>query len=193
MWPQHQPNQYRNQFNSHPRPAGNNFFEPQRDLPIPEQKKALFEGAMEAEKEKIIEQQKNTDKLNKLLSQSGKTLLKIRSVFPFDFFPSELSIDMNKVSCIERTFFYSERQQSITISDISDVYVDMALLFATIKIVDKFFDKNAVTVRKLKKHEALLAKGIIQGLIVANRQEIDLSKIEDVHLTEKLKQLGENK
>ncbi len=135
----------------------------------------------------VIEDSQRLDDLVK----GNRVLYKINSVFPFDFFPDKIIVDPIKINVVFKEFFSSERVHGIYIRNISDVYVDTGPFFATLKIIDQGIVENTVIVNYLKKKEALKAREIIQGLIVANRHGIDVSAIDDTDLVNKLVSLGE--
>lgn len=133
---------------------------------------------------------KQEAKFFSLLRQSDSCLYTIHSVFPFDFFPDDISIEQNQVNVVNRTFFLCSHIQSIPITNVSDVFVESGPFFSTIRIVDKSYIENSVTVKFLKKSEALHARKIIQGLIVAINQHIDMSQVPDSAVREHVHNIG---
>lgn len=118
--------------------------------------------------------------LARLVKKSGNTLLAVSSVFPFDIFPDVITIDENKVNVIHRNSWFSENVHSALIEDISEVTVEKNFFLATLKISDSNnvrFPMELV-IRKLRVKDALLARKLIEGLILVHRQRIDLSKID---------------
>lgn len=132
----------------------------------------------------------NTQKFEALVDKSHTVMLKIASVFPFDLFPDDVTIDVNQVNIIIREFFFSERRHSVYINNISDVFVDAGLFFGTLNIVDKGFVENTISIKYLWHRDAKKARRIIQGLVVAEKQGIDVCKIDDEHLVDKIEELG---
>src|SRR5258708_7965897 len=90
----------------------------------------------------IKEQSANFEKL---IKKSDRVLLKIKSVFPFEFFPDSIVIDESKVSIIHRIFFWTAAIQSIPIQHVQDVEVDTSILFATLKILPAGFSVVSMT------------------------------------------------
>jgi hypothetical protein len=141
-------------------------------------------------KEALKEEAVNQQKLDFLVEQSQKILFQTKGEFPFDFFPDTLTIEPNQIHVTTRAFFKSARVHSIALKDISDVFIETAPMYATLKIIDRNFIENQVIVPFLKKENAVKAQRIIQGLIVAEREGVDLSKVLDDSLVEKLETLG---
>lgn len=135
--------------------------------------------------EKTMEQ-----KFEDLVDRSKKVLYKLQSVKPMDPFPDIVEIDVSQVHITFTSFFRSKRLHSIAIKDISDVFVETSYFFATLKIVDRNFIENEVSVPYLKREEAIKAKKIVQGLMIGDREKIDFSQIHDGDLAKKLEELG---
>lgn len=131
-------------------------------------------------------------KFDNLVNRSQQTLYEIKSVFPFDFFPNTLTIDIDKITVKFKQFFSSVEIRSINISNISQVYVDSGPLFATMYVADQVIvdESSRMRIPYLKKDEAMKARRIIQGLIIAKKSEIDLNNINDEDMLEKVEELG---
>ncbi len=138
------------------------------------------------------EEKASTQKLDEMVEMVGKPLLQIRTVFPFVLFPNEIIIDIHKISIVYRHFFASEQIHSVLIRDISDVLVETSPFFATLKIIDIGYTDNSIDIAYLKKSEGNLARRVIQGLAMAHKNNVDLTKVERQDLVEKLESLGTN-
>lgn len=148
------------------------------------------DGQKEAFKEEIKDKAQNDQKLNKLLDKSSNVLIKLSSIWPFDFFPKHIIVDTNKITIIYREFFFSERQRSILIKNVTDIFVDLDLWFASIKLIDRSYAENILVIKYLPKADAIKARRIIQGLVVAVQNGIDLNNIQTDELLEKIEELG---
>lgn len=138
------------------------------------------------------EERDETTKLNGLVETCKNPLLQVKTVFPFVFFTNEVIIDIDKISIIFRNFFASEQIHSLLVKDISDVVVETSPFFATLKISDLAFTDTSINIDYLQKSEGQHAQKVIQGLMAAYRHGIDLTKVEQEGLLEKLKSLGTN-
>ncbi len=128
-------------------------------------------------------------KLNELLVNS-KILFKARTVFPFTFFPDEIIIDKDKISIISKSFFSSDRHQSVLVKNIADCFVDTSIIFGTLNIRDKYFEDNEIAIDYLKKKDAIYARDIICGLIICHEKEVDISEIKKADLLLYLIEIG---
>lgn len=138
-----------------------------------------------------IETKQAEEKLSNLTKQSRIVLFKCSSVFPFDFFPDEMSIEPTQVNLNKKIFFWTDRMTSVPIKNISDVIVQTGPFFASISVLDQFFKENSVEIMWLKKSDAQRARKIIQGLIVAVKENIDIARIEPRKLVKQAEELGE--
>lgn len=116
-------------------------------------------------------------KVETLLEESQKVLFRASSVFPFDFFPDVITIDECKVNIVAREFFFSEDIHSIPIEMIKDIEIESGPLFATLKIVPDGYPGHTPEVHHLRKQDAIKARRIIQGLMVASKHDVDLGNI----------------
>jgi len=123
-------------------------------------------------------------------NKGSGVIYRLNSVFPFDLFPDSIVIDHNKVSIVRRTGPFSQKIFPIALADIKTVTVYSGILFASLTLEIAGYEQNPGTVIKLNKFKAQKARKIIMGLIVANRQEIDLSKLSTKQLSRDLPKIG---
>jgi len=152
------------------------------------EKLKLNQSAMSPDKTNVA-----TQKLEDLAAKSDSVLLKVSTVWPFTFFVNHIIIDPYKVNIIFREFFWSEHIHSVMVKDILDVVVDTSIFFATLTIVDQGYIENSINITYLKRDDALKARKIIQGLVIAHRQSIDLSALKPSHIKEQAEELGKVK
>ena len=151
-------------------------------------KEAEKEGIQDAMRATVKEHRQNTFKFFGLLNKSEKMVARFKNIVPF--FRGEVVIDTAKITFIHRPFFFSERIHSISVKDISDVYVDTAPFFGTLNVVDVNFTENLVSLNWFWKRDAEKARRIITGLMAASKEQVDLKNIEDDALDEKLEEIG---
>jgi hypothetical protein len=141
-------------------------------------KKVQSEGEHDAYKDIVKEETKQHEMVENIINKSNHVLLHIKAVFPFDLFPNELIIDLTKVTFIMKEFFGSGTMEAVYIKDIADVIVETGPAFSTLRIVDISFGANKHIIHYLKRSEAFKAREIIEGLITANKEGVDLTKLE---------------
>jgi hypothetical protein len=132
-------------------------------IPIPP--RISREGITEAQKDIVKTANVNNEKFDDVVKRSRTILFKTKTVFPFDFFPSDFIIDVTKVTVVTRRFFFSGYTQSIHIKDIMDVIVESGPFFSSLSILDLgYLQQNKLYVRHMRKSDAILARQMIEGL-----------------------------
>jgi|GEM_PF-6805762 len=123
-----------------------------------------------------------------------KEIFRVKSVFPFDFFPDELVVEEARIVFRKRLGPFTKRVYSMLIKDISQSRLTTSLLFGRIMIQD-IFGENEITIDYLWKKKAYLVKGILDRLQARERRRVqgvpaeDISKIvqEETHEEEEEK------
>jgi hypothetical protein len=146
-------------------------------------------------KDKDMKKNEAEEKVDGISDRSDKLLMKLKTVFPFDFFPSTVAIDANKVIIIDKMFFASETVTSILLEEITDVVVNSNFFLAQLEITYSHHPLRPLkyAIANLKKEEALKASEIIQGLLVLRISEgIDLSKLQPEEIIKELANIGKS-
>ena len=123
---------------------------------------------------------------------SNAILMSATSVFPFDFFPTTINVETTRVTIITRQLF-SSQVHSVDIKDISSVFIETSILFASLRLVSKIFSQKELVVDRLWKKEAILLRRIIEGLRMFEKKEINISNFSKEELLTKLEELSETK
>lgn len=144
----------------------------------------------EAQKGLKVEEATNEELFEEAVNKTQKELFRCKTVFPFDFFPNEIIIDITKITVIDRSFFMTGGIQSIYLKDIYDVEVETGPFFSTLLVSDQYFSPNKLEVKYLKKKDALKSREIMSGIICAIKMGIDLTKIDSSHLESNLRELS---
>ncbi len=166
------------------------FPDKQMDEDVPISPKINQEGINAAQKEIIKDVNINNEKFEDVLKRSRTILFKTKTVFPFDFFPSDFIIDVTKVTVVTRRFFMSGYTQSIHIKDIMDVIVESGPFFSSLTILDLgYLQQNKLYVKHMKRSDAILARKLIEGLIAASKAGVDITKIPRRDLIERIPEL----
>jgi phosphorylcholine metabolism protein LicD len=140
-----------------------------------------------------VEEKKAAEKLDSLASGSARVILDVKAVFPFNFFPDELIVDETKVSVHANYFFFTKEVRSIEFKDIFNVVIRQGVLFASLEVVDKYFSEAPIVVSYMKKKDAILARRIIQGLIIAKKENINTRILPLRDLKLKLERIGQTR
>lgn len=130
--------------------------------------------------------------INVLVNQSHTTLLAVKSMKIFDFFPDHLSVDENKVTIIYNAAFNVKSIHSILIENITYVEAHLSLLCGSLVIVDSSNYRHPLELRidHLPKEAAVRARKLIQGLVQAKNLQLDFRKLPTSDLEYSLEELG---
>lgn len=148
-------------------------------------KKILFQR--ESEKIPLTKEEKEIGKLENL-AVATVPLFKTRTVFPFHLFPDEIVIDPLKISIIHHIFFETKQIYSIEIKNIIDVSVESGPFFATLTV--SILNFPPVSVSYMKKEDAVTIQRIIQGLLIAQKQGVNVSEIHTQNIVSLIQRVG---
>jgi hypothetical protein len=155
-------------------------------------KKIQKEGLEEAQATLTRDFNLQGEKFDDVVKRAQTILFKARTVFPFEFFPSDLIIDITKVTVVTRNFFLSGRTQSINVKDIMDVVVETGPFFSSMKFLDirgGWSQGGQIRINYLTKKDARHAREIVEGLLAANKAGVDITKIPRRELIARLPEL----
>lgn len=133
---------------------------------------------------------KEEQKLDNLLERSNRIIFSTHTVFPFDFFPDEVTIDETKIQIIKKTFFYTQQTFPILIENIHNVTVSSSLFFASVKFEVAGSEENPGDLTFLWNSDAYKIKRIVTGITAAVKEGVDLSAIPTPELKQKLETIG---
>lgn len=147
----------------------------------------------QTEKKRTTQSQRQIENhILKIARKSSQILFQTKTVFPFDFFPDTLTINANKIDIVNSEFFASNRTTSIPLNDIANVEVQTVPFFATIRIISIRFPMKPIVLHYLKKTEAIKAKNIIDGLLVAISQGADITNIDPQTILKQIETAGKS-
>lgn len=132
----------------------------------------------------------NAEKLDTLVKKSDQQLISVQTVFPFDFFPDSITVDENKIDIVHGIFFFSSSISSILIKDIKYAHVSYNPFFATLNIEVAGFEQNPEKIPYLKKRDADKLLRIIIGLVTLSKEKIDVTKLNNEELLQKVEKIG---
>jgi hypothetical protein len=146
------------------------------------------EATHEAEKDLQKQEAESKQQLSELTDAAQRVLFKTKTVFPFDLFPNDVIVNDDKVDIVFREFFMAETIHSEMIEELKDVVVETSPFFATLRLVDTFNVETCV--KYLPTKDALKARDIIQGLVVAKKRGLDLTNMTKEEILKKIQAIG---
>jgi hypothetical protein len=129
-------------------------------------------------------------KLDHLVEKSNRVIFHTRTVWPFDFFPNDLTITENQVDMSIQEFFFSGHIESVRVVDIAQVSVETSFLFATLRIEILKPQTDPMVIPYLTRSDAIFARRLIYGLVSVAKEKIDIAKMDMPTLINKLEQIG---
>jgi hypothetical protein len=125
--------------------------------------------------------------------QAETTILyRTKTVFPFEFFPTEIVVNPHKITIINQTFFFSTTTKTIMIADIATVELSTSLLLASITLYDRQPEVPFIRISNLTKSNAAELRRVIQGLIVMYQNKMPINLAKPTELTNQASTLGQS-
>ena len=131
------------------------------------------------------------EKLLETTENAQEVLFKAETVFPFTLFPDTVTIDREKLTIANRSFFQTATINSIPIADIQSIEANIGPFFGSVHTTSKFFSSNPRTVNFLWRADAIKMQRLVQGYIIASEREIDCSAVNNEELIVLLNDLGQ--
>lgn len=146
-------------------------------------------GHEEYIKNQMRKEDETKELVNQLVKKSNRKILSISSfsLFP-DLYKNTIEIEESRIIFIFRQPF-TFQSHSVDIADISNVFIESALFFASMQVVSRTYTQNNIKIGYLHKGEANKARMIIEGLRTFNRAKIDTSIYKIDELIQKLEEL----
>jgi hypothetical protein len=136
------------------------------------------------------DQHESSARLETLFQKASRTLFRAKSVFPFDPFPDEVIIDDNKVDIVYGLFFFTKKVFTIPIHTLNGAVATADLFFGTLTIEISGYNENPQPVRFLRGADAMRARRLINGLIIAYKEGVDIELIETERLRKTIEEIG---
>ena len=156
-------------------------------------------GIQEAIQEHAKEKETNRQRFKTITERHDIELLRAESVFPFTIFTDTIIIDTTKISIAKRQLFSTEYIITIPLKDLGDVNVQTVLFLGSLFI--KYMPQSTspgmlepvnVRIPNLRREDAIKAKNILKGVLVAKAEEIDIAKLSPQEIEEVLHKFGES-
>jgi hypothetical protein len=123
--------------------------------------------------------------VNDLVRKSNRRIISISSSFPWSFFPDTINVEESRVTFNFSQFLFSQ-SHSVEIKDISNVYIESSMFFATLQVVSRTYIQNHIKIGHLNKKKAVLVQRIIEGLRTFSEHNINTSNYEIDELISKI-------
>lgn len=145
----------------------------------------------EAEAQEAIEKHTEAKKLEEAVEGTHNILAQARSVFPFMLFPDMITVDRQKLTIVYKQFFQAHQTIGVPLENVKNIQADIGPFLGSLTITSDQFINNTQTISCLSRHEAKNIQQLVQGIVAAISEGIDIGKIETGQLKELLSKLGE--
>ena len=131
--------------------------------------------------------------LKTIVRQSHEILAQASTIFPFTLFPDSVIVDRTKVTIIKRNFFWSEDVVSIRIEDVLNATSGVDPIFGSLNVSSRVMNStDHYQIKFLWKRDAMHLKHLIQGYVIAQHNDIDVSHLDRNELIKTLCELGDD-
>lgn len=153
----------------------------------------------DSNKQNMKKQQDNPDekkegeqKIDDLISEAGDVLLTIKTNALFDLWPDELKVTPIALNITYNEFFASSYTKTLLIDDIGEILAETSGGSATLEVTNAKDAKGEkpTIFKPVATPDAQRARSIIQGLVIAKKEKIDITKLPKNEQVEKLVKLG---
>ncbi len=150
------------------------------------------EGKDESIKDQAAQKEADRQSVDQLIKSSNRCIISISTAFPWNLFPNTINVEEARLTFIFRQFM-SSQSHSVDMKDISNVFIESSLFFATLQIVSKTYIQNDIKIGNLNKKKAVRARMIIEGLRTFATHKLNTSsysvneliaKIEEMHASQ---------
>ena len=125
--------------------------------------------------------------MNDLVKKSNRCIITVSSLFPWDLFPNTITVEESRVTFTFRQFL-SSQSHSVEIKDISNIFIESSLFFATLQVVSRTYVKNDIKIGHLSRKKAQKVQQVIEGLRTLIENNINTSNYEIDELLAKIEE-----
>lgn len=133
---------------------------------------------------------KETQKLDRLEEAAAVPLVTIKTVFPFRFFPCVISLDREKLTITAYFFFSSMQVENFLMDDVVSIALTQNWFFASLTFLTALPAARKISASYFWYDQAHYFRRISQGMRIAKKEKIDVTKISDAELIKKLEEIG---
>lgn len=139
-----------------------------------------------------IQQKDPTSAIRRMAEEPNPVIMKVSGVFPFDFFPDDITVDMQKVQIHYRKGPFETYTFPIPHQKLLTVKVNNSLFFSTVEFEVDGYETNPDPVNYIPKEKAKELRRLLIGINAAMNEQIDIleAKLPPEELRAKLISIG---
>jgi hypothetical protein len=131
------------------------------------------------------------EKLIDITEKAHDTLFEAETVFPFTLFPDTITLDREKLTIANRSFFRVAKIITVPITSMISAEADVGPFFGSVRMTSKYFIDNTHEVNFLWRSDATSIHRLLQGFIIAHERDLELHEIDKEDLKILLEDLGQ--
>lgn len=148
---------------------------------------AIFKGI---HKDQKPDGKSELERLKGVVNKTNTPLKRVSGVFPFDLFPDSITIDRQKLTIVNRQFIGIHKTVTVPVADIKNVQANVGPVLGSVIVTSEHFVNNTATVKFLRRKDALEIQRLVQGIMIALKENIDINAISKNQLLDLLSNLG---
>ena len=153
-------------------------------------KSRISNELLHPDKKQEASQQEKRDKLDTLTQESNEILISVKGVWPFDLFPDEIAIDRQTITITRNIFWGIHSRVVCHYQDLVKADLNVGPFFGSLNIYSKYFTDGEEVVKWFSKKNATTIHAVLQGLLIAQKEGIDLRELPREEVIEKLYSIG---
>jgi hypothetical protein len=120
-----------------------------------------------------------------LVKKSNRNIISISSSHPWHFSKNTIDVEESRVT-FKFSQFLASQSHSVDIKDISNVFIESSMFFASLQVVSRTYVQNDIKIGNLNKTKALKVQRIIEGLRTFAENKINTSNYDVDELISKI-------
>lgn len=152
-----------------------------------EDKDILQGGIDDHARSSALKDEVDRQMVNDLVRKSNRKIISISSGFPWTLSPNSIDVEESRVT-FKFSQFLSSQSHSVEIKDISNVFIESSMFFASLQVVSRTYVQNDIKIGYLNKKKAIKVQRIIEGLRTFSEHNINTSNYE---INELISKIGE--
>jgi hypothetical protein len=127
----------------------------------------------------------------RIVEKTNQILAEATTVFPFTLFPDTITLDRRKLTMTRRNFFWSSKVLSIQVEEILNISAGVGPFFGSLNIAIRgLTSQDHFNIDYLWRKDAIHIKHMIQGYIIALKDDIKIDHLSRKELIAILAELG---
>lgn len=134
--------------------------------------------------------QDQKDEFDEFAQKTQEVLIQVRGVWPFDFFPDEATLNRSMFIVKRNLVPFVSKTITCHHDDILDSHLNLGPFFGSVSVHMKYVTNGVEVINWLSRHDAIKLHAILQGLLAAKKNNLNITALSKRDLTRKLEAIG---